>query len=108
MNEPDQDAITAAKTTGHVWVPEEQRWGGKKPFAAGPWLFAHGTTVETGFSILQNGGLVASVEGKVGSGVYGFFVGCQAALSEVNPLDMYKRAAKGGYNRGCLFLFAIE
>ena len=108
MNEPDHEAITAAKNTSSVWVPEEQKYFGKRPFADGPWLFAHGTSVESGFSILQNGALIASDEGKVGAGVYGFFVGCKATLDQVNVLNLYKRAAVGGYNRGCLIVFAAD
>ena len=104
----DSRAADMAKYTRWVHVIEENKDLAAKEFVTGPWLFGHGTTIEKGFAILQSGGFLSSVSGKIGSGVYGFYVGPQSKIDDYSVMEVYKRAASGGYNLGCLFVFKAD
>ena len=102
----DRETCSEASVAGGVRL-ENGKWAGISGGRHLPGLLAHGTTVAVGLAALGEQRLKPSVEGKVGSGVYGF----ELRANEEDVTDTvalraaWARSISGGYNRGCLIVF---
>ena len=81
--EAASDAMTRqGATLNSVWK------GAVTKFGRGPYRLGHGTTHDAGLNILGEGRFLPSLEGKCGSGVYGFMVansdGAERKLPDVS------------------------